>query len=317
MNHEYNPCCSVRRAGRSLPIQEDFPAPTDKEIRFFEKMIRVEGGSFLMGTQDTDAIAGDYEGPIRNRTVDSFYMDSYAVTNEEFLQFVAETEYRTEAERFGWSFVFHQFIHPSLKTGVQRVANTPWWIAVEGANWLQPEGPGSHIADRMDHPISQVSWNDARAFSNWAGKRLPTEVEWEFAARGGLQQKRFPWGDKLQPEGKDVCNIWQGKFPTENTMEDGFVGTAPALSFPPNGYGFYNMAGNVWEWCANDFFETPAAAIASKAMRGGSYLCHDSYCNRYRVAARTSNTVDSAAGNIGFRCVTDVHLSQKEEDINS
>ena len=163
----------------------------------------------------------------------------------------------------------------------------------------------------MDHPVVHVSWNDAKAFCNWAGKRLPTEKEWEFAARGGLEQKKYVWGDELHPNGKHYCNIWQGAFPNTNTMEDGYLGTAPVDSFPPNGYGLHNMAGNVWEWCANWFDQSMNLSSrvdlkAPKAMRGGSYLCHHSYCNRYRVAARSSNTMDSSTGNLGFRCVRDI-----------
>ncbi len=181
------------------------------------------------------------------------------------------------------------------------------------AYWFQPEGPGSTIDDRMDHPVIHVSWNDAKAFCDWAGKRLPTETEWEYAARGGLEQKKYPWGDELTPNGEHYCNIWQGDFPYKNTEEDGYLGTAPATSFPANGFGLYNVAGNVWEWCEDWFTNRSDREIDAKqinnqtpkVMRGGSYLCHKSYCNRYRVAARSSNTMDSSTGNLGFRCVAD------------
>jgi formylglycine-generating enzyme required for sulfatase activity len=188
---------------------------------------------------------------------------------------------------------------------------------VNGAEWSRPEGPDSSIRGREHYPVVHVSWNDAAEFAKWAGKRLPTEAEWEYAARGGLEQKIYPWGDELTPGGRHLCNIWQGVFPDEDTAEDGYAGTAPVDAYPPNGYGFYTITGNVWEWCY-DWFDpryhvtgtrhNPVGPTegAAKVMKGGSYLCHKSYCNRYRVAARTSNTADSSTTNIGFRCVRDV-----------
>ncbi|MFC3418793.1 formylglycine-generating enzyme family protein [Salinicoccus hispanicus] len=283
------------------------------DIRFESKMVRIPGGSFLMGTEDGEGFKSDGEGPIRSVEVSSFYMDAHTVTNREFTQFVEETGYRTEAESFGWSFIFYKLLPENYEPTVQQLPGIPWWYAAEEVYWYQPEGQGSSIEDRMDHPVIHVSWNDAAAFCKWAGKRLPTEAEWEMAARGGLEQKKFPWGDELTPDGVHYCNIWQGAFPKENTLEDGFMSTAPAQSFPPNGYGLHNVAGNVWEWCSDWFAKNnhqrsavnPTGPTEGKAkvMRGGSYLCHHSYCNRYRVAARSSNTMDSSAGNIGFRCV--------------
>ncbi|MGO1058498.1 formylglycine-generating enzyme family protein [Planococcus sp. FY231025] len=314
------PCCV---ASRPQEAKEEPAGPetglvrkSSKGIRFKEKMVLIEGGEFWMGSDSGEGHPADFEDPVRNRRVDPFYMDSMAVTNEEFGQFVKETGYRTEAERFGWSFVFYQFLAPGTEAAARRVANTPWWCAVEEAFWFQPEGAGSSIGNRMDHPVVHVSWHDAAAYCRWAGKRLPNETEWEYAARGGLEQKRYPWGDELNPGSEHRCNIWQGEFPALNTEEDGYAGTAPAASYRPNGFGLYNMAGNVWEWCANAFAENAgplkeqgmdaAAPDLAKAMRGGSYLCHESYCNRYRVAARSSNTPDSSAGNIGFRCAVSI-----------
>jgi formylglycine-generating enzyme required for sulfatase activity len=283
-------------------------------------MVRLEGGPFLMGSADEDGWPEDGEGPVREVELAPFWIDLTAVTNERFAEFVEATGYRTEAERFGWSFVFHLLVPAKIKrkqAGSRRVQGLQWWIAVEDAFWRKPEGPGSNIKKRMGHPVVHVSWNDAAAYAEWAGKRLPTEAEWEYAARGGLVQKRYCWGEELRPGGKHMCNIWQGRFPHENTAADGWVGTAPAKSFPANGYGLRNMAGNVWEWCA-DWFSPDWHVAATdttrinprgpqisdrRVMRGGSYLCHDSYCNRYRVGARTGNTPDSSTGNCGFRCV--------------
>ena len=282
-------------------------------IRFKEKMIHLEKKTFLMGTNDKKGFLKDHEGPTREVKVDSFFIDSYCVTNEEFAQFVKETGYRTESEKYGWSFVFYKLLTQEELAESQQVEGTPWWNAVPGACWNHPEGLHSSIENRLDHPVIHVTWNDAIAFCEWAGKRLPTEIEWEYAARGGLVQKQYAWGDELHPDGKHMCNIWQGEFPITNTEEDGYLATAPAKSFPPNGFGLYNVAGNVWEWCSNWFVfldkeENIVEEINNqtpKSMRGGSYLCHPSYCNRYRVAARTGNTMESSAGNIGFRCVAD------------
>ncbi|SEG68290.1 Formylglycine-generating enzyme, required for sulfatase activity, contains SUMF1/FGE domain [Actinacidiphila yanglinensis] len=278
--------------------------------------VLLPGGTFLMGTDDAEGFLDDGEGPVRQVTLRAFRIDAHAVTNRRFAAFVADTGYVTEAERFGWSYVFAGFLPAHLRRGAARPERTPWWCGVPGAWWRAPLGPGSGVDDLVAHPVVHVSWADADAYCRWAGGRLPTEAEWEYAARGDLEQRRYPWGDELLPGGEHRCNIWQGRFPTRNTAEDGYEGTAPVDTFAPNGFGLYNMAGNVWEWCA-DWWTTdhPAgrrsnptgpARGTSRAMRGGSYLCHHSYCNRYRVAARTSNTPDSTTGNLGFRCVRDV-----------
>jgi len=280
-------------------------------------MVLLDGGEFLMGTDDDEGFPADGEGPVRAVRLKPFYIDKFAVTNEQFAKFVEETGYVTEAERFGWSFVFHLLVPPRIARTVTRAAlATPWWWPVKGACWKHPEGPYTGIRNRMDHPVVHVSWNDAMAYCEWAGKRLPTEAEWEYAARGGLVQAKFPWGDELVPGGEHRCNVWQGRFPDVNTAEDGYVGTAPVHAYQPNGYGLYNVVGNVWEWCSDWFSpdyhitgprENPTGPPTgtAKVMRGGSYLCHKSYCNRYRVAARTSNTPDSSTGNMGFRCAAD------------
>lgn len=269
-----------------------------------------------MGGADADANPLDGEGPVRPVTLSPFGIGACTVTNAEFARFVADTGYVTQAEEFGWSFVFAAFLPAELRRGAARAAEAPWWCRVPGSSWLQPEGPGSGVGERSDHPVVHVSWRDAEAYARWAGGRLPTEAEWEYAARGGLVQARYAWGDELLPGGEHRCNIWQGTFPTHNTAEDGYRGTAPVDAFPPNGFGLYGVAGNVWQMCA-DRWTTEHVAEPSqdptgprtgdhRVMRGGSYLCHDSYCNRYRVAARTSNTPDSSAGNLGFRLGYDV-----------
>lgn len=282
-------------------------------------MVKLPGGTFLMGTDHPEAWAQDGEGPVREVTVSSFYLDICAVTNRQFEAFVNATGYKTEAEAFGWSYVFHLLIPKKvMKKGKHRpLEGLNWWLGVEGASWRRPEGPGTNIRKRLDHPAVHISWNDATAYCAWAGKRLPTEAEWEYAARGGQVQKIYPWGDELTPGGKHRCNIWQGEFPHRNTAEDGYIGTAPVRSFAANPFGLYNMSGNVWEWCA-DWFSPTHHLTASRInpagpdngelrlMKGGSYLCHHSYCNRYRVAARNGNTPDSSTGNCGFRCARDV-----------
>jgi formylglycine-generating enzyme required for sulfatase activity len=257
----------------------------------------------------------DGEGPARAVTVSPFAIAAHTVTNAQFGDFVRDTGYFTDAERLNWSFVFHDAVPPAIK---RRIANipceTPWWYPVPHAYWAQPEGPGSTVVERLEYPVVHVSWNDAKAYCHWSDTRLPTEAEWEFAAQGGLEQKTYPWGDELTPAGEHRCNIWQGQFPILNTAEDGHAGLAPVDAYPPNGYGLHNITGNVWEWC-EDYFstayhrETPATdpvflrPTNSRSLRGGSFLCHASYCDRYRLAARSSNTPDSSAANIGFRVV--------------
>ena len=313
-------CCAASRSDLTPEVENSqTPSPRQAPKPNFnlstEGMIRLKGGTFLMGSNDK-TFPSDGEGPVRPVQVKPFWIDAHVVTNAQFATFVAATDYVTEAEKFGWSYVFYNFLpadHPPTR-GVQAA---PWWRQVFGADWRHPDGPHSSLEEREEHPVVHVSWHDAAAYAAWAGKRLPTEAEWEFAARGGLKQKTYPWGDKLMPKGKHRINIWQGNFPEKNTKGDGYLGTAPAKSFRPNKYGLYNMTGNVWEWCADWFSPTyhqqdtrdnprgPRIGT-TKVMKGGSYLCHKSYCNRYRVSARTSNTPDSSTGHMGFRLVKDI-----------
>lgn len=316
-----NPCCvpSKQRAVL-LDISRQASAQRRRATNgSTTAMIRLNGGTFLMGTDTDEGFPADGEGPIRKVIVDDFYIDQFPVTNESFADFVRATQYQTEAQRFGWSFVFqgHLAQEQCLRSAADTVVGAEWWYKVHGADWQHPEGPDSSINDRMNYPVVHISWNDAEAFAAWAGKRLPTEAEWEFAARAGLEQKLYPWGDDLTPDGQHLCNIWQGEFPARNTAEDGFSGLAPVDAFPPNAFDLYTITGNAWEWCS-DWFHPSFHMLAtrtnpagppqgqSKVIKGGSYLCHRSYCNRYRVAARTSNTPDSSTTNMSFRCVRDV-----------
>lgn len=262
--------------------------------------VRLPGGTFLMGSDEGLAPPEDQEGPTREVTVDAFSIDTVAVSNDRFAAFVEATGHRTDAEAYGWSHVFAGHLPPRVADRLPRAASIPWWCAVPGATWCAPYGPGSDLAGLGDHPVVHVSHRDATAYAAWVGGRLPSEAEWEYAARGGLRGTRYPWGDDLRPGGEHRANIFQGDFPRHDTGEDGWAGTCPVDAFEPNGYGLRNAVGNVWEWCADGW-------RGGYALRGGSYLCHDSYCNRYRVAARTANSDDASSGHAGFRMAWDDH----------
>lgn len=317
-------CCAPQRNHSGAKgVSELCQEPLSLRSASTEGMVRVAGGRYRIGYEGPEAWDSDGEGPVREVTLGNYWLDATAVSNAQFAEFVEATGYVTESEKYGWAYVFIGQLAKSKQRKLrdtQTVAGLQWWYAIEGAYWRKPEGPGSQIKRRMEYPVVSVSWNDAAAYARWAGKRLPTEAEWEVAARGPDNvQTEYPWGPELEPKGKHRCNVWQGSFPDQNTKADGYEWTAPVRSFRQTGGGFYNLLGNVWEWCA-DWFDPkwhvpdrPETRINPqgpeqgdrRVMKGGSFLCHKSYCNRYRLGARTANTPDSATTNLGFRCALD------------
>jgi formylglycine-generating enzyme required for sulfatase activity len=320
-------------------------------------MVWIPAGEFAMGTDEKQSYP--VEQPAHRVKVDGFWMDETEVPNAQFAQFVEATQYVTTAERVpDWEELKKQ-----LPSGTPRPADdkllagslvftppataptrddiTLWWTWTKGADWRHPEGPASNLDGREQHPVVQVSWDDAVAYAKWAGKRLPTEAEWEFAARGGLEGKRYSWGDEFRPDGKIMANVWQGKFPNENTTEDSFARTSPAKSFPPNGYGLYDMIGNCWEWCADWFDATEHKKLAAEGLchnpagpaksfnprephtqqrvtKGGSFLCAENYCVNYRPSSRRGTDYDTGMSHLGFRCVLspDQRVSTNSEKTN-
>lgn len=309
-----------------------------------EGMVLIPAGTFLMGADNEQARPDEY--PKHKVSVDGFWMDATEVTNAQFREFVEATGYVTIAERKpDWEELKKQlppgtprpaedllvasslvFTAPAYPVRLNDVGQ--WWSWVQGANWRQPEGPGSSIVGKEEYPVVHVSWDDAAAYARWAGKRLPTEAEWEWAARGGLEEKTYPWGDEHVEVGKPKTNSWQGRFPDKNTLKDQYYDAAPVKSFPANGYGLYDMAGNVWEWCADWYrhdyykiidreegiknpqgpsssFDPDEPMVPKRVQRGGSFLCHDSYCSSYRVSARMKSSQDTGLSHTGFRCVKD------------
>lgn len=308
-------CCSaVSRNDGNRRADSNFDSITPKGRA--GELVIVKGGETFVGTHET-ILPLDGEGPERKVTVGDFLLEVEAVSVSRFADFVAETGYVTDAEKFGCAAVFTGLLRDN-DIAAEQLAQTPWWARVDGAIWRMPEGPGSSVVDRMAHPVTQVSWNDAVAFATWVGGRLPSEAEWEHAARGGNRRKRYPWGDD-EPTDQDIfCNIWQGRFPHHNTLVDGYFGTAPTRSFEPTPDGFYNLAGNVWEWTSDPFRirslsrqaklrNEQSKKSADKLLKGGSFLCHKSYCYRYRIAARMGLSCDSASSNTGFRVAYDLH----------
>ena len=293
-------CCSPERteaqprvAPQPPPTGASEPGPTS-DLR----MIQLPGGVFTMGDDGQWHYPDDGEAPARPMVVAPFAIAATAVSNEQFKDFVDKTGYVSEAEQFEWSFVFAGLL-PNEFQPTRGVAEAPWWRQVYGATWRTPEGPHSSFEGRADHPVVHVTCNDAMAYAIWHGVRLPTEAEWEYACRAG-STSTFWWGDELLSSGAHMINVFQGDFPEHNTAEDGWPGTCPVDAFAANAFGLHNTLGNVWEW-TSDLWNTQDRRV----MKGGSYLCHESYCRRYRCSARMSSTIDSSAGNIGFRIASD------------
>lgn len=273
----------------SLRLLEELAAHAPEDLR----LVGLAGGTFLMGDEGPLAYPQE-EGPVREATVRPFALGATTVTVAQFAAFVLATGHRTEAETHGDSLVFSGLLEEQLREASPAVAETPWWRQVAGACWHRPEGPGSGVAGREDRPVTHVSQRDAEAYADWVGARLPTEAEWEFAARGGLHQQPYPWGGVREPDGVPRMNTFPGDFPDGPA---GPVGTVPAADFPPNGYGLHNMTGNVWEWTSGTFSPEDPRPV----LRGGSYMCHASYCRRYRTSARSASTADTSLGHAGFR----------------
>lgn len=295
-------CCGPDRGaptGRQVPRASAGPDPdlvarlaarAPSELR----LVGLPGGTFRMGSEDPLAYPEDGEGPVRTATVAPFALAAAPVTVAEFAAFVHDTGHRSDAELHGSSLVFTGLLPEALRRSSPRVAQTPWWHQVEDAPWFRPEGPGSTVEGRADHPVTQVSHRDAVAYATWVGGRLPTETEWEYAARGGLDQQPYPWGSEREPGGTPRMQTFHGTFPDQPTAP---VGTEAAAAFPPNGFGLHTMTGNVWEWTSSPF----APGDDRPVLRGGSYLCHASYCRRYRTSARTASTPDTSLGHTGLR----------------
>jgi formylglycine-generating enzyme len=313
-------CCCVSTSQAALSVEAPGCATTVSSNEL-QGMVTVSAGIYRLGSANGGLYPADGEGPARAVQLAAFRIDPCTVTVAEFARFVAATGHVTTAERIGWSFVFYAQVHPAAVAHVRHhdaVTLAPWWLPIDGACWRHPDGPGSDAADQADHPVVHVSWFDAHAYARWAGKRLPREAEWEAAARGGLVDCVYPWGDALDHAAR--CNVWQGRFPDHNSGDDGYLATAPVRSFEPNGYGLHHMAGNVWQWCADwwsadwHVADSPATRIDPKGppqgnarvIRGGSYLCHPDTCHRFRVAARSFNTPDASTSHMGFRCAADI-----------
>jgi formylglycine-generating enzyme len=319
--------------------------PQENRSGLHEGMVLIPGGKFIMGARSEQA--GREEFPRHEESISAFYMDVAEVTNAQFSKFIEATGYITTAERnIDWQEMKKQvpagtpkpadsllvpgsLVFKMTSTAVDLSDYAQWWTWTIGANWQHPEGPGSTIANRMNHPVVHISWLDDNVYAKWAGKRLPTEAEWEWAASGGSSETIYPWGNEPANESAHKANFWQGFFPYDNKEEDGFAGTAPVKSFPANQFGLYDMGGNVWEWCSDiynnlGYVEMPedrlpgsrtysidSSVQAERVLRGGSFLCNDSYCSGYRVSGRVGSSADSGLSHTGFRCVKDMETSSE------
>jgi formylglycine-generating enzyme required for sulfatase activity len=311
-------CCVPQRA-KTYNAKIDFVDLVAADTTRPKTVPIPETSKAILGT-GSPRILNDGEELRAGGRISAFEITQTTITNRSFDDFVSATGYVTEAERFGWSFVFWSDVPKSIGIS-QGVGGAEWWRRIEGANWRDVNGPGSQEwAWHADHPVTQVSWNDAKAYAGWIGGRLPTEAEWEHAARGGLGDVPYPWGTK-EPDDEEYfpCNIWQGKFPHDNRCKDGYKTTAPGRSFEPNGYGLYNVVGNVWEWTSDHFRIKSLKKVARqrqdsmkgyRVAKGGSFLCHRSYCWRYRISARSGNSPDTSTTHMGFRVVFEA-LSDK------
>ncbi len=348
-----DPPTEATKATENQPVETAAFDPSDYPVP--EGMVWIPGGVFDMGADESDEQARPDERPVHPVELDGFYMDKTEVTNADFLKFVEATGYVTLPERkpelrslkpeTGLTAKIEipedspigkrgsLCLNPNLKKNAvfdpeKGIMN--WWQYINGASWRHPEGPGSSIKDRMDHPVVHVSWMDAQAYCDWAGKKLPTEAQWEYAARAGMNRKKYPWGNERNPEKKWLHNIWQGDFPRENTEDDGYRTTAPVASFSPNGYGLYDMSGNVWEMVADYYrpdyyansprknpegpvesFDPREPNVIKRVQRGGSFACSDNYCISYRNSARMPMEQDTGAFHTGFRCVITTEMLQK------
>jgi len=318
---------TVIGSGETLFSQEEELVLSKDSFPSNDMITFKESVRFMMGTDDPDdvSIGGDGETPARFISLSPFSMDKYEVSNGEFSEFVKATGHISEAHKFGNSFVMDYFLSKEVSSKInQAVAGAQWWLPVEGANWRKPEGGKSDINQRLNHPVVHVSWNDAVAFCHWKGKRLPTEAEWEYACRGGKQDRLYPWGNKFMPKNEYRVNIWQGDFPTVNNKDDGFAGTCPVDQFKQNNFGFYNLVGNVWEWTSDWFTPSHSSKPETnpkgpsngkeKVKKGGSFMCSKKFCYRYRCSARDKNTADSSASNLGFRCAKSYTSSSSSKE---
>ena len=298
--------CSGESAAPEEAASEQASAPA-KNSGLPEGMVLIPGGTYLMGS----TTGMPHETPVHEIVVDPFYLDIHEVTNDEFAAFVEATGFVSEAEEWGWSLGFV----PDAET-TESVPGAEWWVKVDKADWRHPLGPDTSIEGKGNYPVVQVSWNDAVAYCKWAGKRLPTEAEWEFAARGGRSDTIFPWGNKLEVDGRMMANTWNGIFPQADSGADGYASVSPVETYPANGYGLYDVGGNVWEWCEDwfqgDYYHRsprenprgPAQGI-EKVLRGGSWLCEPNYCHGYRVSHRNHSGIDTGLNHVGFRCAQD------------